>query len=145
MGVFSPSCRISNHRALVFFPRTPLTCQSPHFIAQPPHLHLCFYSAASSIQINDFEFCSAHGKEVCNDCGIDTLEDNDFVAGIDHVEGREPIEVAFAHNKNGEVVCKKHSAKNDSCFAFKKQIVKVGNLLSVLSLPRLLILRVSGL
>lgn len=31
----------------------------------------------------------------CNDCGIDTVEDNDFVAGIDHVEGREPIEVAF--------------------------------------------------
>lgn len=31
----------------------------------------------------------------CDDCGVDTLEDNDFVAGIDHVEGREPLEVAF--------------------------------------------------
>lgn len=79
----------------------------------------------------------------CDDCGVDTLEDNDFVAGVDHVEGREPLEVAFckpalrprstqadraplccpATNKNGEPVCKKHSSTKDACFQFKKQIV----------------------
>merc|ERR1711939_813777 len=69
-------------------------------------------SSTSSVNINDFEFCATHGREVCADCGIDSLEDNDFVAGIDHVEGREPIAVDFTTNKNGEI-------------AFKKQIVKL--------------------
>ncbi|KAL7009866.1 hypothetical protein EMMF5_000774 [Cystobasidiomycetes sp. EMM_F5] len=82
-------------------------------------------SSSASVTIADYEFCASHGRELCNDCGIDTVEDNDFVAGIDHVEGREPIEVAFSTNKNGEYVCKKHSSTKDACFAFKKQIVKL--------------------
>ena len=88
----------------------------------------------------------------CADCGVDSVEDNDFAAGIEHVDGREPIEFPFctseysflpyrsgvnieaylskcfifvAHNKNGDVVCKKHNATKDACFAFKKQIVKL--------------------
>ncbi|KAK9895128.1 hypothetical protein P389DRAFT_172710 [Cystobasidium minutum MCA 4210] len=82
-------------------------------------------SSAGSVQIGDFEFCANHGRETCADCGVDCVEDNDFAAGIEHVEGREPIEFAFSHNKNGDVVCKKHNSTKDGCFAFKKQIVKL--------------------
>lgn len=32
----------------------------------------------------------------CDDCGINAVEDNDFVSGIDHVEGRAPLEVAWS-------------------------------------------------
>lgn len=34
----------------------------------------------------------------CADCGVDCVEDNDFAAGIDHVDGREPIEFAFCRS-----------------------------------------------
>merc|ERR1712228_742946 len=82
-------------------------------------------SSGGSVQIGDFEFCANHGRELCNDCGIDACEDNAFAAGAEHVDGREPIEFAYSHNKNGDVVCKKHNASKDACFAFKKQIVKL--------------------
>ncbi|GLB39005.1 hypothetical protein LshimejAT787_0601670 [Lyophyllum shimeji] len=81
--------------------------------------------AAASVEINDAMFCSAHVKEVCEDCNFDGREENDAFFGYDPMD-RDPIEAPnVTQNKEGVYQCKKHgSAGCNQCFGWKKQITR---------------------
>ncbi|KAL7424456.1 hypothetical protein Q5752_000140 [Cryptotrichosporon argae] len=79
-----------------------------------------------SVEINDAVFCE-HAKEVCDKCGFDGREDNDY-AIIEDSHPRDPLDVpAFTRNvKDGKIVCKAHANKEcKQCFNWKKQMTKL--------------------
>ena len=92
-------------------------------------------NASTEIAVGDLSFC-IHGHELCKKCQIDLREDNDATLGIDHFETREGLEIKYAHDKNGNVVCGKHKMvdcktcvvarsplSTSRCWNFKKQLM----------------------